>query len=472
MSNSIRKTSLIAVLTLLWAVSSAVAQSAPQTSPQPAPKPASAPQSGSRTTPAAPTDSAETKPAVPIPPVESQGEPKAEAISQPVTQPSTEQASEETSKHPKVEATPTPADKLREQLRVAEEMAAAGMKREAIAELAVLSGEDRFDPQGFYNIANALARLDATDAAIITYRKAIEQRKGHYSRASNNLGVVLLRQGFWDQAYEAFIAALRAENFHYAEASYNLGRLYAARGEMELATREWHRALLVNPKHEGALRALAGTENVSDSQPVSSSPAVKTGDKELSRSAPVQNEKTRAAGPSGSSLKVDPETYASLQRARTAHERGRYEEAVASFRSVIKRMGGYFPPANLELSYSLIELRRNDEAIDSLLLVAQKDGARLPISYYHLGRLYELRGDLKQAEDYYARAAQSYQGENSQFLLNLSGVRERRGDFSGALAAMEDYIKRKEQRGQKPEWSDARLANLREKVAAAHSPKP
>ena len=165
-------------------------------------------------------------------------------------------------------------------------------------------------------------------------------------------------------------------------------------------------------------------------------------------------------------------TYASLQRARTAHERGRYEEAVASFRSVIKRMGGYFPPANLELSYSLIELRRNDEAIDSLLLVAQKDGARLPISYYHLGRLYELRGDLKQAEDYYARAAQSYQGENSQFLLNLSGVRERRGDFSGALAAMEDYIKRKEQRGQKPEWSDARLANLREKVAAAHSPKP
>ena len=58
-------------------------------------------------------------------------------------------------------------------------------------------------------------------------------------------------------------------------------------------------------------------------------------------------------------------------------------------------MGGYFPPANLELSYSLIELRRNDEAIDSLLLVAQKDGARLPISYYHLGRLYEMRGDLK-----------------------------------------------------------------------------
>lgn len=470
MSNSIHKTSLIALLTLGLAVSSAVAQSAAETSTQPTPKTASPAQAQAKKTPA-PTNSPETKPAVPASPVESQGDPKAEATSQPVTQPSPEQASEETPKRPKVEATPTPADRLREQLRVAEQMAAAGMKREAIAELAVLSGEDRFDPQGFYNIANALARLDATDAAIITYRKAIEQRNGHYSRASNNLGVVLLRQGFWDQAYDAFLAALRAENFHYAEASYNLGRLYAVRGEMELATREWHRALRVDPKHQGALRALAGVENAGDSTPVSDPPAVKTGNKDLSRSAPVRNEKPGAAF-SGSSLKVDPETYASLQRGRTAHERGRYEEAVANFRSVIKRMGGYFAPANLELSYSLIELKRNDEAIDSLLQVAQKDGARLPISYYHLGRLYELRGDLKQAEDYFARAAQSYQGENSQFLLNLSGVRERRGDFSGALAAMEDYIKGKEQRGQKPEWSDARLANLREKVAAANSPKP
>ena len=470
MSNSIQKTSLIAVLTLGWAVSSAVGQSAAQTS-TPTPKTATPAQSPAKKTPAAPTGSAETKPAVPTAPVESSSEPKAEATSQPATQPSTEQV-EEIPKSPKVEATPSPADRLREQLRVAEQMVAAGMKREAIAELASLSGTDLFDPQGFYNIANALARLDATDAAIITYRKAIEQRNGHYSRASNNLGVILLRQGFWDQAYEAFIAALRAENFHYAEASYNLGRLYAVRGEKELATREWHRALLVNPKHEGALRALAGTENVSDSPPASDAPAVKSGNKELSRPA-VRNEKPGAALTRGSSLKVDPETYASLQRGRTAHERGRYEEAVSNFRSVIKRMGGYFPPANLELSYSLIELRRNDEAIDSLLLVAQKDGARLPISYYHLGRLYEMRGDLKQAEDYYARAAQSYQGENSQFLLNLSGVRERRGDFSGALAAMEDYIKGKERRGQKPEWSDARLANLREKVAASQTaPKP
>ena len=292
MSNSIRKTSLIAVLTLAWTVSGAVTQGAAQTSTQPAPKIASPAQSPARKTPAAPTNSSETKPAVPTPPVESQSEPKAEAISQPVTQPSTEQAPEETSKRPKVEATPTPADRFREQLRVAEQMAAAGMKREAIAELAVLSGEDRSDLQGFYNVANALARLDATDAAIITYRKAIEQRKGHYSRASNNLGVVLLRQGFWDQAYEAFIAALRAENFHTRRLVTTLAGCtpYAARWNSRRVngTAPWW--LIPNTREPYV--ALAGVENVSDSPSVSNPPAVKNDNKELSRSEPVRNEKT------------------------------------------------------------------------------------------------------------------------------------------------------------------------------------
>lgn len=455
--------------------------------------------------------SAETKPPVATPALvaEPQSEPKAEPQSEPAGEPEAEPASEEKPKGLVAEA-PTPAERLRQQLRVVDQMVAAGLKREAIAELQSLSVEDRFDPQGFYNIANAFARLDATDDAVRTYRKAIEQRKGHYSRASNNLGVVLLRQGFWDQAYEAFLGALRAENFHYAEASYNLGRLYAARGEMDRAMREWRRAVTVDPGHTAAARALGNVHSL-DSASVSSgvsspgkpsvssgvltpekpavssvSPASKPAEKASSGAPPVsrpaeksssktvasRNERSRAATAGGARFTVDGDTHTLLQRARTSHERARYGEAVADFRSVIKRMGGYFSPANLELSYSLMALRRYDEAIATLLLVAQRDGSRLPISYYHLGRLYELRGDLEHAEDYFTRAAASYVGENSQFLLNLSGVREKRGNFPGALAAMEEYVKQKEQQGEKPEWSDARLARLREKVTAANSPKP
>ena len=111
-----------------------------------------------------------------------------------------------------------------------------------------------------------------------------------------------------------------------------------------------------------------------------------------------------------------------------------------------------------------MELRRNDEATAMLLLVAQKDSSRFPITYYHLGRLYEQRGDLQHAEENYLRATQAHQVDNAQFLLNLSGVREKRGDFAGALVAMENYVQRKEKQGQKPDWSDSRLASLREKA--------
>jgi tetratricopeptide (TPR) repeat protein len=360
-----------------------------------------------------------------------------------------------------VDPGPTPEARLREQLKVVEQMVAQGLKQEALAELHLLAAEDRFDPQGFYNIANAFARLDATDAAVKAYRKALEQRKGHYSRAANNLGVILLRQGFWDQAYEAFLSALRTENFRYAEASYNLGRLYAARGEMDRAFREWRRAVKVDPNHVAATQALNSEHSLNRPAPRPSVAPSKGGD---GVSAP------KASASSKSSLPVftlDTETHELLQRARTAHENGRYEDAVEGFRRVIARQGGYFAPANLELSYSLMELRRNDEALAALLLVAQKDAARFPIAYFHLGRLYELRGDLQQAEENYLRATQAHQVENAQFLLNLSGVREKRGDFAGALMAMENYIKRKEEQGQKPDWSDARLAVLREKAAQA-----
>jgi tetratricopeptide (TPR) repeat protein len=371
---------------------------------------------------------------------------------------------------------PTPEARLREQLKVVEQMIAQGLKHEALAELQLLAAENRFDPQGFYNIANAFARLNETDAAISTYRKAIGQRKGRYSRASNNLGVVLLRQGFWDQAYEAFLSALRVENFRYAEASYNLGRLYAARGEMDRALREWKRAVAVDPNHAAANTALGNARSLGSSSPTSGPEPMTARSESGASKMESTSRKTSVTQPSKASparpFRLNSEAQTLLQQGRTAHEQGRYEDALINFRHAITRMGGYLSPANLEMSYSLIELRRNDEAIASLLLVAERDGARFPISYYHLGRLYELRGELKLAEENYLRATKAYRNENAQFLLDLSSVREKRGDFKGALVAMENYVKRKEKQGQKPEWSDARLATLREKAAAnQNSPK-
>ena len=136
-------------------------------------------------------------------------------------------------------------------------------------------------------------------------------------------------------------------------------------------------------------------------------------------------------------------------------------EAVDNFRRVLNRQGGYFPPANLELSYALLSLKRYDEALGNLIQVSQRDGTRYPISYYHLARLYELKGELKLAEAAFSQAATAYSPTNAQFFLDLSRVREKLGDFKGALEAMEQYLKL----GEKPIGSDERLAELRRKAA-------
>jgi tetratricopeptide (TPR) repeat protein len=377
--------------------------------------------------------------------------------------------------------------RARLQLKLVEHFVAAGLKQEAIAALKTMSDEDRFDPQGFYNIANAQARLGESEGAIKSYRKAIEQRKGRYSRAANNLGVILMRTGRWDEAYEVFTSALRQENFRYAEASFNLGRLYAARGESDLAVREWRRAVTVDPHHEAAARALSNTGNASNIaiasrvlRPDPSLPARRPAEplnterstsNLASKSASLGASKAGARTRSLPSYTIDTETYELLQRGRTARERGRNEEAVENFRQVLNRMNGYFAPANLELSYVLMSLKRIDEAIATLLPIAERNGLEIPISYYHLGRLYEGRGDLKLAEEHYSRALEVFGETNSQFFLDIGRVREKQGNLAGALESLEQYVKGMERQGHRPDWSDERLTALRQKLATSQ-PKP
>ena len=350
-----------------------------------------------------------------------------------------------------------------EQLKIAQELVNSGKRSEALAELNKIAGSTDFDPTGFYNLGNAFARLGETDAAISAYQRAIEQRKGSYSRAWNNMGVVLLRAGRWDEAYDAFTAALRLENFRYAEASYNLGRLYAARGQNDLAARAWRRALAVDPQHAAAAQALARGENderIVVERPRVAESAVKPVSVNATKPAPARAaEYPRPA----KTLILDQISFDYLQRARDASERGKLLDAVNNFQRLLNRQGGYFAPANLELSYVLLSLKRYDEALAQLVAVTQRDGARYPVSYYHLARVYEMKGDLKNAEAAFSQAINANVPTNSQFLLDLSRVREKQGDFKGALEAMERYASVAQQQGQKPSWCDERLAQLRAK---------
>ena len=356
-----------------------------------------------------------------------------------------------------IDAAANASERNRLRLKLADLLLTTGHKPEALKELNAIATSTEFDPIGFYNLGNTFARLGDSQAAITAYRTAIDQRNGRYSRAYNNLGVMLLRAGRWDEAYDALLSALKLESFRYAEASYNLGRVYAARGQQDLAAREWRRALAVDPQHDAAAQALAhiGTEEtiVVVSQPKSSARPEPT--------AVAKKSNAVFGPPAPKALTLDQSSFDYLQRARSASERGKMTEAVENFQRVLNRQGGYFPPANLELSYALLNLKRYDEALNNLLAVSNRDGARYPISYYHLARVYELKGDIKLAEAAFVKASPS----NPQFLLDVTRVREKLGDYKGSLNAMEQYCTMMEKQGEKPAWSDERLAELRTKAA-------
>jgi len=72
-----------------------------------------------------------------------------------------------------------------------------------------------------------------------------------------------------------------------------------------------------------------------------------------------------------------------------------------------------------------------------------------------------MKGELKLAEAAFVQAAP----KNPQFLLDVTRVREKLGDYKGSLEAMEQYLTLMEKQGEKPAWSDERLADLRTKAA-------
>ena len=403
-----------------------------------------------------------------------------------------------------IAAAKTSAERWRLQRTLVEYLDALGQKGEALAELRAMARAEKLDPVYFYNTGNALARLGATEDAIEAYRKAIEQRHGNYSRALNNLGVLLLRQGEWDKAQDALVNALKLENSRYGEASFNLGRVYAARGEADQAIKEWNRALAIAPDHALAAAALARayaedgspergiailerftTRNgaseelaqvrreilAADSAGEAAGEPATSGDATRPASAASEAGETpkpkAAAAKSGAALRplsVDRETYDLLQSAREARAGGKHEEAVKLYRRVLMRSGGFFPPANLEIAYTLSALKRYDESAAALAQVAEREGGRYPIAFYHLGRQYEQLGQFDLAATAYERAAAAYGETNTQFLLDLSRARDKAGDPAAALAAMERFVSITRSQGRLPEWSQARLAELREKA--------
>lgn len=359
------------------------------------------------------------------------------------------------------------------------------------------------------NLGVLLLRQGRWDEAQEALSSALKLENFRYSEASYNLGRLYSARGEADLAIREWSRALAVQPDH-ADAVLALARAYAEDGSPErgiavldaFIARRGPSADLTDARRE----ILAGNSEGEEAKTVIESTANATRPAKAANVNPpaARNSSTSNAGarddgrltadtssnasarPSSNvksgggkraterlrPLTVDRETYDLLRRARAAREGGRNEEAAEFYRRVLSRSNGFFPPANIELSFVLSDLHRYDEAAESLAMVANSEGARYPITYYHLGRKYELLGRFSLAAEAYEKAAAAYGDANPQFLLDLSRVREKEGNSQAALAAMEAYVRISQSLGRVPEWSSERLAQLRQKIAASSAQAP
>jgi predicted Zn-dependent protease len=122
----------------------------------------------------------------------------------------------------------------------------------------------------------------------------------------------------------------------------------------------------------------------------------------------------------------------------------------------------------MEMGFTLFSMRRHEEAAAALLAVVRREGARYPLVFYHLGRIYEHLGRLGEAGEAFARAAELAGEESPQFYVDLSRVREREGRSTDALSAAEAYVRvTARASGGAPEWARERVESLRKKADKA-----
>ena len=98
-----------------------------------------------------------------------------------------------------------------------------------------------------YNLGNALKELGQLDAAVSSYRKAIEI-KPDFADAHNNLGTVLKDQGQSDAALASYRRVLELKP-DYAEAHNNLGVALKDLGQLDEAVASYRKAVALKPDY-------------------------------------------------------------------------------------------------------------------------------------------------------------------------------------------------------------------------------
>jgi tetratricopeptide (TPR) repeat protein len=122
----------------------------------------------------------------------------------------------------------------------------AGLHDEALGHYTELSrlGGDKWSL--YYNMGNALTKLERFDEAIASYEKSIAMNPNH-APTFNHMGIALKKRRKYDRAIRAFETAAQLDP-NFESAPFNLAALYFRLGDRGNATRAFDRVLRSFPQ--------------------------------------------------------------------------------------------------------------------------------------------------------------------------------------------------------------------------------
>ena len=256
-----------------------------------------------------------------------------------------------------------------------------------------------------YNLACLYRDAGRKSEAIVTYRRAIDQRPD-YPEARLNLAVLLgEEQETREEAYRLYEQTIRLDP-NYAQAHFNRGVLRINDGKPAEAAQDFERTVAIDPKHTKAWF-------------------------NLGLLASRRDDTEKAANAYGHAVEVDPmNTKARLNLATALSDLKRYDDAILVGRETVRRIPN-LAAAWYNLAIAFSEAGRSGEAKKAYekVLKLEPKHAR---AWQNLGVLYAREKNSKRAMECY-REALALDPANVAARYNLALELRRSGDLKGAI---------------------------------------
>ncbi len=301
----------------------------------------------------------------------------------------------------------------------------------------------------FYRVVDrawALAEKGEQGAAIAEWRKALTMNPGD-AKASNNLGVLLMRTGALDEAVEHFRAALKAKPA-YIEARNNVAAALVLQGNFAEAVEHLEAALELNPGsaqlHDNLGRALEGKGDLDGAiahwrKAVAASPFFAEAHNDLGTGLFRKGRLDEAISHFRRAADINPAfAQARYNLGRALAQNGRAEEALAQWRAVLDVVPG-FAEARFSMGDLLYSRGRVREAVANWQEGLRLDGDRVTV-LNRLARVLATSPDSSlrngaRAVAFAEQAARLSGGKDATVLETLAAAYAEAGRFEEAIAA-------------------------------------